>query len=357
MSFGEVFNFSRVFQSEVNTLNKRRSADHQIALEQESEDTHGEEVKRPTATSDIIGLALSGGGIRSASFCLGALQALHRVGVLHKIDYLSTVSGGGYIGSSLIAAMHESEGEFPFESKLEADESTSVQHIRDHSNYLFAGGIGDVLDAVAIYIRGLVVNAVLILPWLLLAAALTIYLHPSEASLLSAYAVGANVSNPRGYFAVTAYLCLIAIALFLVWGMWPAFRTILRGGYSAIPTTVKRADNQIRTASTNSVDTRPSPTRPIEVPRPSMLRSYRPRCADRATQAAMQGGHCYRCRGGPRDGVSLDCLTGATALRTSTLMNVLVGTWLYPHMFTGHPLDRATTSACHSLKHSRVATG
>ena len=86
-------------QSEVNTLNKRRAADHQIALELESEDTHGEKVKRPTATSDVIGLALSGGGVRSASFCLGALQALNRAGALHKIDYLSTVSGGGYIGS------------------------------------------------------------------------------------------------------------------------------------------------------------------------------------------------------------------------------------------------------------------
>lgn len=49
----------------------------------------------------LTGLALSGGGIRSASFCLGILQALSYRNVLKKIDYLSTVSGGGYIGSSL----------------------------------------------------------------------------------------------------------------------------------------------------------------------------------------------------------------------------------------------------------------
>jgi len=51
--------------------------------------------------NDLAGLALSGGGIRSASFCLGVLQALSYRNVLKKIDYLSTVSGGGYIGSSL----------------------------------------------------------------------------------------------------------------------------------------------------------------------------------------------------------------------------------------------------------------
>lgn len=49
----------------------------------------------------VLGLALSGGGIRSASFALGVLQALHGFGVFNKFHYLSTVSGGGYIGSAL----------------------------------------------------------------------------------------------------------------------------------------------------------------------------------------------------------------------------------------------------------------
>ena len=54
-----------------------------------------------TDLNDLCGLALSGGGIRSASFALGVMQALAHKGWLEKIDYLSTVSGGGYIGSSL----------------------------------------------------------------------------------------------------------------------------------------------------------------------------------------------------------------------------------------------------------------
>jgi hypothetical protein len=51
----------------------------------------------------FLGLALSGGGIRSATFALGVLQGLSNKGWLPHIDYLSTVSGGGYIGSWLIA--------------------------------------------------------------------------------------------------------------------------------------------------------------------------------------------------------------------------------------------------------------
>src|ERR1700730_6750844 len=48
---------------------------------------------------DLCALAFSGGGIRSATLNLGILQGLANLGLLHRIDYLSTVSGGGYIGS------------------------------------------------------------------------------------------------------------------------------------------------------------------------------------------------------------------------------------------------------------------
>jgi len=51
-------------------------------------------------------LCLSGGGIRSATFALGVLQGLATVGILGKLDYLSTVSGGGYIGGWFTAWLH-----------------------------------------------------------------------------------------------------------------------------------------------------------------------------------------------------------------------------------------------------------
>lgn len=54
----------------------------------------------------LTGLAFSGGGIRSATFNLGVLQALARLKLLGQFDYLSTVSGGGYIGSWFVAWVH-----------------------------------------------------------------------------------------------------------------------------------------------------------------------------------------------------------------------------------------------------------
>src|SRR6266540_1103160 len=58
---------------------------------------------------DLVGLALSGGGIRSATFNLGLLQALDRRRVVEHIDYLSTVSGGGYVGGFWTAWLHRNE--------------------------------------------------------------------------------------------------------------------------------------------------------------------------------------------------------------------------------------------------------
>ena len=48
-----------------------------------------------------FGVSFSGGGIRSATFNLGVLQGLADLDLLKCIDYVSTVSGGGYIGSWL----------------------------------------------------------------------------------------------------------------------------------------------------------------------------------------------------------------------------------------------------------------
>ena len=54
----------------------------------------------------LSALCLSGGGIRSATFALGCLQALDKKRLIQQFDYLSTVSGGGYIGSWLMALLH-----------------------------------------------------------------------------------------------------------------------------------------------------------------------------------------------------------------------------------------------------------
>src|SRR5689334_10690405 len=67
-------------------------------------------IEKKGKTKDTLGLALSGGGYRSAIFCYGVLRGLHEIGVLQKVDYLSAVSGGSWIATPY--AMAESQDWF-----------------------------------------------------------------------------------------------------------------------------------------------------------------------------------------------------------------------------------------------------
>ena len=194
------------------------------ALEPNGEDEDQHPIVRPTVESNLIGLALSGGGVRSAAFCLGALQALDEQGVLGRVDYLSTVSGGGYIGTSMVAAMSEGGcARFPFPSELKPEENCCIRHIRDHSNYLFPRGLGDLFDNLGIYLRGLVANAMILLPWLALAAWVTVTLYPTpdyilrpEEHLLKRL----NLDHFHTNIFVLARVLAIAVALGLaVWAL------------------------------------------------------------------------------------------------------------------------------------------
>lgn len=135
----------------------------------------------------LFGACLSGGGIRSASFCLGALQALDQYGLIKKLDYLSTVSGGGYAGSSLAASMGGRAEEFPFTSSRgkgeDVRDSPAVSHIRDSGRFLAPGGLPDWLTSVAIALRGLMVNALLSLALLLSVAIALIAFNPTVDDL------------------------------------------------------------------------------------------------------------------------------------------------------------------------------
>jgi hypothetical protein len=72
-----------------------------------------------------VGLAFSGGGIRSATLNLGITQALNQRGVFDHADYMSTVSGGGYLGSSISTLMRKKR----FVSEI--DGSVHLAEIRD----------------------------------------------------------------------------------------------------------------------------------------------------------------------------------------------------------------------------------
>ncbi|MDA9425136.1 MULTISPECIES: patatin-like phospholipase family protein [Bradyrhizobium] len=150
---------------------------------------------------DVIGLALSGGGIRSSALCLGVLQALNHHDLFRRIDYLSTVSGGGYIGTSLSATM-TATGRFVFGERptggivtaSEISDTPSVGHIRNYSNYLFAAGVRDLLTGIAIVARGLIANIGLTLPVVLPLAAVTIWWTPLRSCLTVANFIGVDLA-------------------------------------------------------------------------------------------------------------------------------------------------------------------
>ena len=61
--------------------------------------------------SGLQGICFSGGGIRSATFNLGVLQGLAKLRILNHFDYLSSVSGGGYIHEWFAAWIKREEHE------------------------------------------------------------------------------------------------------------------------------------------------------------------------------------------------------------------------------------------------------
>lgn len=137
---------------------------------------------------NCVGLALSGGGIRSASFSLGVMQALARYDGFKHIDYLSTVSGGGYIGSSLTWFLNkkwkygkdkESDfgvdaDNFPFGTTPNTlseipgagsqEKMSILRHLRQNLNYLFPGnGLNPAAFSAAL-LRGIVFNILVYVP-------------------------------------------------------------------------------------------------------------------------------------------------------------------------------------------------
>ena len=169
----------------------------------------------PTAENKkLVGVALSGGGIRSATFCLGLFQGLakHKVAenknLLGHIDYLSTVSGGGYFGSffgrmftrdwakqseaksavkpeakvaNFDVCAHRETSAKQFLAKFEAkdftspmnrvaealknDDSPPLTWLRGSGNYIAPGGPNDGMLALAVYLRNWIsLLLVLLLP-------------------------------------------------------------------------------------------------------------------------------------------------------------------------------------------------
>jgi hypothetical protein len=168
---------------------------------------------------NIVGLALSGGGIRSATFNLGILQALSDAGLLRVFDYVSTVSGGGFIGgwwSAWLArttSLHAAQGPrplFPPEEGLELSRyrrqpdptatvaADPIHHVRLFANYLTPrkGLLSpDVWRAAVIITRNIGLTWLVLLPLIfiavLVAQAIVIPLTSADEFYTSAPVAGA----------------------------------------------------------------------------------------------------------------------------------------------------------------------
>ena len=166
-----------------------RPTDHHGADAREAPDPTPPEKNARLSAMDrhLAGLALSGGGIRSATFALGVLQGLAALRILSRFDYLSTVSGGGYIGGWLAAWMKREGNPLSVEEQLapsriteaKADrevigpgrivdeEPEPIHHLRSYSNYLTPrpGLLSlDTWTVLTIYVRNALINQLLLLP-------------------------------------------------------------------------------------------------------------------------------------------------------------------------------------------------
>lgn len=113
----------------------------------------------PKGADEKWGLALSGGGIRSATFALGLMTAMARCKMLLRFDLMSTVSGGGYAGATigrLFDRARTGDEARAVEAGLASDEANwTTWWLRANGRYLIPSGVLDMTLVIALYFRNL----------------------------------------------------------------------------------------------------------------------------------------------------------------------------------------------------------
>lgn len=162
-------------------------------------------------TVHAAALAISGGGIRSATFSLGVLVALAQRELLPQFDYMSTVSGGGYLGSFLSVFLQAAapnvglrSTELPF--KREEGEALALRHIRHHSKYLAVGSTWERIKMFSAQLYGMALNVLAVLWMVILAVVLEAWIRT-----LGVLSPGATLRWLLGALAVGALASLIAL--------------------------------------------------------------------------------------------------------------------------------------------------
>jgi Patatin-like phospholipase len=151
-------------------------AEEEAARKEDEEAARNEETYRKAVQKQgQAALCLSGGGIRSAAFSLGVLQVLAHHRLLTQFHYLSTVSGGGYIGGWLSRwiAAEPNQDATKIEKVLgEPREILQVSNLRANSNFLTPKtGINsaDTWTGILLWLRNVLLNWTVFIPALLFA--------------------------------------------------------------------------------------------------------------------------------------------------------------------------------------------
>ncbi|MDR3749614.1 MAG: patatin-like phospholipase family protein [Acidobacteriota bacterium] len=185
-------------------------------------------------------VCVSGGGIRSASFSLGVLEGLarfsrpsgwtpNRKNLMDSLDYISTVSGGGYIGSWLMAWAYRSRYQ-QVVSQLAASAPTSgdpepqpIRHLREYTSYLSPnyGFTLDTLTLGAIVVRNMILNWLTLIPVMICLLCLPEFLW--ELSYGLPFAAQKDTDWYQPVMALAVLCVTIASAFAAVRMSWPPY--------------------------------------------------------------------------------------------------------------------------------------
>ena len=201
---------------------------------------------------DFAGLALSGGGIRSATFALGVTQAFAAQDLMRRFDYLSTVSGGGYLGSSLTWLTRDAHAaggagskfsmepaRFPYpidppgqqtERRGTPAQDAQLIYLRQHGKYLTPGRGIDLVSAIAVVLRGLMLN---LLVWLPITACVLFLLRFefwSSRAVLSVVGLPGRFPGGYGWLALASAL---GVVVFTALGILYSLITYFKVGDNA----------------------------------------------------------------------------------------------------------------------------
>ena len=187
---------------------------------------------------NLVGLAFSGGGIRSASFTLGVAQALQEnsisdnsdKSIYSTFDYLSTVSGGGYTGAALTWAEHKQKSA----KKGDKPSLSMFQYVRQNADYLIPTEFLNKSALVGVIFRTLFLSLAVYVPFIIGMFFLFLRMNWFEPASKLAY-VPEPIKNTLSSFPVQLnFLELCVLGLFVVMALISVLYSLLTFFNSAI---------------------------------------------------------------------------------------------------------------------------